>query len=628
MDDYFIGVDVGTASVRAAVVDSKGIICGLSSNEIRMWTSRTGYYEQSSDNIWQSVCLSVKQATEKANVFGPRIKGIGFDATCSLVVLDLTGNPLSVSPDENFQENERNIILWADHRAAKQAEKINATKHHILNYVGGKVGVEMETPKILWLKENMPDERWEEIGHFFDLPDFLTYRATGSFARSVCSLTCKCGFVPPDPNNNDRSSEKESNFGWYDDFFEAIGLGEFVKDKYSRLGGIPGVSGRIWSAGQLVGGLSKQAAKELGLDEGTSVGSAVIDAYAGAIGTLAAPLPILKTAQLTKSKAKNKDEDNEISSISAKFEDLPEKLAVISGTSSCHLVLSPKPIFVNGIWGPYRDVIIPNYWMSEGGQSATGQLIDWIVNSHPFSNEAKALAESHNLSIYSFLNNHIIAMQTREGVEFPGLLIKDLHVYPDFHGNRSPIADPKLRGTITGLSIDISIDSFALVYYSAILSIGFGTREIIESLNNAGHKISTLLLSGGLCKNSLFVKTIADATQCQVLLPKYIEASVVLGAAMCGARAYGVLLPKKESDGADNAAAAKIKKTSASITHSDKNNNLEMWNVMVKMSQPGSIVRPTNNEKEIKFNEKKYNIYKLMRQDQINYRDIMENAIK
>ncbi|CAG8443666.1 9695_t:CDS:2 [Ambispora gerdemannii] len=620
-EDYFVGVDVGTASVRAAVVDTKGVICGLSSNEILTWTSRTDYYEQSSDNIWQSVCLSVKQATEKANVFGPKIKGIGFDATCSLVVLDLTGNPLSVSPDENFQENERNVILWADHRAAKQAEKINATKHHVLNFVGGKISLEMETPKILWLKENMTDERWEEIGHFFDLPDFLTYRATGSFARSVCSLACKCGFVPSDPNNN----EKKSNSGWYDDFFEMIGLGEFVKDKYSRLGGIPGVSGRMWSAGQLVGGLSKQAAKELGLDEGTSVGAAVIDAYAGAIGTLGAPLPVLKPATTTtKSKAKDENEDDEISSIPAKFEDLSKRLAVISGTSSCHLVLSPKPIFVNGIWGPYRDVIMPNYWMSEGGQSATGQLIDWIVNAHPFSSEAKALAESRNLSIYNLLNNHIITMQAREKAEFPGLLIKDLHVYPDFHGNRSPLAEPNLRGTITGLSIDISLDSLALVYYSTILSIGFGTREIIESLNNAGHKVNTLLLSGGLCKNLLFVKTIADATQCPVLLPKYIEASVVFGAAICGAKASGILLPKKDSTD-DNAVSADNKIKKISVAAADDDSDLEIWDVMVKMSKPGSIVRPNNNEKEIKFNQTKYNVYKLLRQDQVKYRDIMEN---
>ncbi|KAG9289194.1 hypothetical protein G9A89_022503 [Geosiphon pyriformis] len=598
--DFFLGVDVGTGSVRAAVVDSKGVIIGLASQPIKTWTPYTDFFEQSSENIWQSVCTSVKEAMQRAGIYGPKIKGIGFDGTCSLVVLDLIGNPISISSENLFQENERNIILWADHRATKQAEKINSTGHSVLNYVGGKISLEMETPKILWLKENMPAERWEEIGHFFDLPDFLTYRATGSLARSTCSLACKCGFVPPD-------REFSEDQGWHDDFFEAIGLGEFVLDKYYRLGGIPGVSGRMWSAGELVGGLSKQAAKELGLLEGTKVGSAVIDAYAGVIGTLAAPIPnrsILPSEKKKKSSSKTPNKD------------VQERLAVISGTSSCHLILAPKPIFVKGIWGPYRDVIMPNFWVSEGGQSATGKLIDWIVNSHPFSNEAKKMAQERNLSIYTLLNNHLIALQTRDKVEFPELLVKDLHVYPDFHGNRSPIADASLRGTITGLTIDASLDSLALIYYSVLLSIGFGTREIIESLNNAGHQVTTLLLSGGLCNNSLFVETLANTTLCVVVLPRYIEASVVFGAAICGAMASGVFVEECE-DNSDHQDDTKIQR-----------NTLTLWEVMTQMSEAGNVVNPTKNSKEIQFNELKYKVFKMMREDQFKYRKEMNNVFQ
>ena len=119
----------------------------------------------------------------------------------------------------------------------------------------------MEIPKTLWLKRNMKPSLFSRC-QFFDLPDWLTYRATGNNLRSTCSVTCKCSYVP--------------NSGWQPDFFEKIGLGEFVRNKYSQLGG---VDGQIATAGLPVGnGLSKQAAAELGLLEGTPVGSAVIDA--------------------------------------------------------------------------------------------------------------------------------------------------------------------------------------------------------------------------------------------------------------------------------------------------------------------------------------------------------------
>ena len=120
----------------------------------------------------------------------------------------------------------------------------------------------MEIPKTLWLKHNMKPELFARC-QFFDLPDFLTYRATGNNLRSTCSLTCKCSYVP--------------NSGWQPQFFEKIGLGEFVQNDYKQLGG---ANGNVATAGLPVGsGLSKKAAEELGLLEGTPVGSAVIDAY-------------------------------------------------------------------------------------------------------------------------------------------------------------------------------------------------------------------------------------------------------------------------------------------------------------------------------------------------------------
>jgi ribulose kinase len=120
----------------------------------------------------------------------------------------------------------------------------------------------MEVPKVLWLKNNMSSDRFHNC-QFFDLPDFLTYRATKDRTRSCCSVTCKCSFVP--------------QTGWHNDFFKQIGLGQLVLNEYVQMGA---AKGEVLTAGMPVGtGLSKQAAEELGLVEGTAVGSALIDAY-------------------------------------------------------------------------------------------------------------------------------------------------------------------------------------------------------------------------------------------------------------------------------------------------------------------------------------------------------------
>ena len=115
-------------------------------------------------------------------VASPLIKGIGFDATCSLVAVDDSGDPVTISPTH---DDDRNVVLWQDHRAIKEAEEINAGKHPVLGCVGGVMSPEMEPPKLLWLRKNLYDECWKRAGHFFDLADYLTYRATGSTVRSV-----------------------------------------------------------------------------------------------------------------------------------------------------------------------------------------------------------------------------------------------------------------------------------------------------------------------------------------------------------------------------------------------------------------------------------------------------------
>lgn len=356
---YFVGVDVGSGSVRAALVDHEGHVVKSSVREIKTWKPIADYYEQSSNNIWESCIFVVKVKftfTYFFNIYSfykfqivlfqevvqnlnpLLVKGIGFDATCSLVALDRNGNPMAVS---NTNTNEQNIIMWMDHRAHAEADFINKTGHEMLKYVGGKVSLEMEMPKLLWLKRNLSNN-WPQFGYFFDLPDFLTWKATGSNSRSLCSLVCKWNY----------ECSTEGFQGWNESFLKEIGLDDLAENNFEKIGN------QVQMPGDLCGGLSKEVASILGLRPNTPVATSIIDAHAGGLGMIGASA---------------KDIDKNMSS----------RLGLICGTSTCHMAVYDKAIMVEGIWGPYFSAMVPNMWLNEAGQSASGLLLDHIIASHP-----------------------------------------------------------------------------------------------------------------------------------------------------------------------------------------------------------------------------------------------------
>ena len=165
-----LGIDVGTGSARAGLFDRAGRMLAAAKQGIAIWREPGGLVEQSSADIWAAVCAATRAAMAEAGVGAEDVAGIGVDATCSLVVLGEGGAPLPVGPSE---DPARDVIVWMDHRAIGQAERINAQGHPVLAYVGGRISPEMETPKLLWLREHRPAV-FDAARGFFDLADFLT----------------------------------------------------------------------------------------------------------------------------------------------------------------------------------------------------------------------------------------------------------------------------------------------------------------------------------------------------------------------------------------------------------------------------------------------------------------------
>lgn len=496
--DCFLGIDVGTGSARAGVFTAHGEMLGAASQPIRMWRDRPDFAEQSSEDIWRACGRAVRGALRTAGVDAERIAGIGFDATCSLVVLDAEDRPVSVSPDGR---DEQNVIVWMDHRAVGEAAEINRRGHAVVKYVGGKISPEMQTPKLLWLKRQLP-AAWQRAARFFDLPDFLTYRATGDETRSLCSTVCKWTYL---------GHKRGEGGGWDAGYFRKIGLGDLATERFRRLGT------RVRPMGEAIGhGLTAAAARELGLRAGTPVGVSIIDAHAGGVGVLGMKIG-----------GRRVDE--------AAFD---RRIALVGGTSSCHMAVSREARFISGIWGPYASAMVPGFWLNEGGQSATGALIDHVIQTHAATAQLRALAQRRQGTVYEVLNERLAKLAEAAGVRSVGLLTSELHVQGDFHGNRSPRADPTLKGVVAGLTLSSTLDDLALLYLAAIQAVAYGTRHILEALNARGYAIDTVIACGGGTKNPVFLQEHADITGCKLVLPAVPEA-VLLGAAILGAVAAG-----------------------------------------------------------------------------------------
>ncbi|KAL9224125.1 hypothetical protein vseg_000193 [Gypsophila vaccaria] len=564
----FLGVDVGTGSARAGLFDEKGKLLGFGSSPIQIWKDGD-CIEQSSTDIWHAVCAAVKSACSLANVDGKEVVGIGFAATCSLVAIDAEGSPVTVSWSG---DSRRNVIVWMDHRAVKQAEKINASNSPVLQYCGGALSPEMEPPKLLWVKENLK-ESWSMVFRWMDLSDWLSYRATGDDTRSLCTTVCKwtyLGHAHLDQLNEGESRDMEA-CGWDDDFWEEIGLGDLTDGHHAKIGRSVSFPGH-----PLGSGLTSAAAKELGLQEGTPVGTSLIDAHAGGVG-------VMESIPLSEFKSET-DEDEEIC----------HRMVLVCGTSTCHMAVSQNKLFIPGVWGPFWSAMVPQYWLTEGGQSATGALLDYIIENNVASPHLANRAASQGTTVYALLNKMLESMVEEENSPFLAALTKDLHVLPDFHGNRSPIADPTAKGMVCGLTLDTSEKQLALQYLATVQGIAYGTRHIVEHCNANGHKIDTLLACGGLAKNPLYVQEHADIIGYPIILPRENE-SVLLGAAILGAVAA-----KKYSS---------------------------LQEAMKSLNAAGQVVYPTKDPQMKKYHDAKYKIFRDLYEKQLSYRSLMAEAL-
>jgi ribulokinase len=363
----------------------------------------------------------------------------------------------------------RAALLWMDQRACLEADVISATGDPVLRYVSGRVSPEWMLPKALWLKRSEP-EVYDRADRIVECTDWMMHRLTGDWTLSLNHVAAKWNYARPDG-------------GWPLGLMRAIGLDD-LPSKWPE---------PIIPLGRGGATLCRAAAEDLGLCAGTPVAQGGIDAYLGMLGMGATAAG---------------------------------DVAVIVGSSTCHLAQSAVGVFGSGAAGCYPDATIEGLYTIEAGQTATGSILDWYRRH--FAAREQAEADRLGVSVYEVLDAR--AATTSPGAD--GLVVRD-----DWQGNRSPYKNPLARGVIAGLSLAHGPGHIFRALYEATAC---GTRHILEDASAHGLRVERVFLGGGGAKSPLWLQIHADILRRPIHLTRDSASSCALGAAMAAALAAGV----------------------------------------------------------------------------------------
>jgi ribulokinase len=456
-DDVLLGLDFGTQSVRAAVIDPEGQTRAFGVAELHTQYPHPGWAEQDPGEWWAAAREAVGKAKAAAAIGPEDIVGIGLDCTaCTVLACRADGAVL------------RPALLWMDQRSAQEAAAIDATGDAALRYVSGRISPEWMLPKALWIKRHEPAV-YHTADRIVECTNWLMHQLTGDWTLSLNHCAVKWNYARPDG-------------GWPLRLLEAVDLSDLEAKWPLNVVPLGGGEGRLCAT----------AARWLGLNGGTPVAQGGIDAYLGMIGLGA-------TAE--------------------------GDVAIVLGSSTCHLAQSSAGIFGSGWSGCYPDATVEGLYTLEAGQTATGSILDWYRRH--FADREQQEADRTGVPVFALLDRQ--AAEVPPGSE--GVLIRD-----DWQGNRSPFKNPAARGAITGLTLAHGPGHIVRALYEATAC---GTRQIVEDGIAHGMHVSRIVAGGGGVKSSLWMQIQADVLQRPITLTRDPE-SCALGSGMAAAIAAGL----------------------------------------------------------------------------------------
>ncbi|MFL6557206.1 MAG: ribulokinase, partial [Bacillus sp. (in: firmicutes)] len=383
--------------------------------------------------------ITIPEVLKNAQVSADNVIGLGIDFTaCTVIPIDANGTPLCFI-DEFINHPHSYVKLWKHHAAQDEANRLNeiaeARGEKFLQRYGGKISSEWLFPKV-WQILNEAPEIYEAADQILEATDWVISELTGVVNRNSCTAGYKAIWHKQDgyPSN---------------EFFKALDprLENVVEDKLST---------KIHPIGSKAGEITEKAAKLTGLNPGTAVAVANVDAHVA--------VPAVGITE-------------------------PGKLLMIMGTSTCHILLGEEEKIVPGMCGVVEDGVIPGFMGYEAGQSCVGDHFEWFTeNCVPASYHEEA--KEKGIDIHQLLTEKASQLQVGES----GLLALDW-----WNGNRSTLVDADLTGVLLGATLLTKPEE---MYRALIEATAYGTRMIVETFRKNGVPVNEVYAAGGIAEKN------------------------------------------------------------------------------------------------------------------------------
>lgn len=507
---YVIGMDFGTDSVRALLIDAAS---GKERAEAVQPYSRwkAGLYCNAFHSQFRQHPLDYLEAMEACIIdllTGISKKEIGQILALSIattgstpVAVNREGTPLALLPD--FSENPNAMfILWKDHSATAEAEEINQLARKwetdYTQYSGGMYSSEWFWAKMLHILRTdsaVAEQAYSWVEHSDWMPAVLTGETDPLLIkRNRCAAGHKAM--------------------WHQDF-DGLPSSDFLNALDPRLAGIrEHLYQQTHTADQAAGTISEEWARRLGLPTELVIGVGAIDAHMGAVGATIKPFVLVK----------------------------------VMGTSTCDMLVVPdekqKTRIINGICGQVDGSIVPNLLGMEAGQSAFGDLYDWFIRllSFPIKH---LLPESTAKHLHVHLDSMLSELNKQASI-IPVTRFDEIAL-DWINGRRTPDVNPLLTGWITGLRLGSDAPR---LFKTLVEATAFGSKAIVARFEQEGIAVKEVLTTGGISKKSPFVmQTLANVLNRPINVVQS-EQTCALGAGMFAATAGGLYATVNEAQDA------------------------------------------------------------------------------